>query len=90
MMGEEYILCNVSQGSLDDEHLPTFSLIGSGNPSRMKSIAIFLFFFNSFLDAVFSLFELSYPVETDFQISYPHASKNNFVLPLHISLFKPL
>jgi hypothetical protein len=67
-MGEEYISCNLSQSSLVDENLPTFSLTGLGNPSQMKSIAIFLFFFNSFLVAVFALFELSCPVMTDSQI----------------------
>jgi hypothetical protein len=67
-MGEEAMSCNLSQSSLADEDLPTFSLIGLGNPSQMKSISIFLFFFNSFLAPVFSLFELSYPVETNSQI----------------------
>jgi hypothetical protein len=67
-MGEEYMSCNLSQISLADEHLPTFSLTSLGNPSQMKSIAILLFFFNSFLASVFSLFELSYPVTTDSQI----------------------
>jgi hypothetical protein len=67
-MGEEYMSCNLSQSSLVDEHLPTFSFIGLGNPSQMKSIAIFFFFFNSFLAAVFALFELSYLVTTDSQI----------------------
>jgi hypothetical protein len=61
-MGEEYMSCNLSQSSLADLHLPTFSLTVLGNPSQMKSIAIFLFFFNSFLAAVFSLFELSHPI----------------------------
>jgi hypothetical protein len=60
--------CNLSQSYLADEHLPTFSLIDLGNPSETKSIAILLFFFNSFLAAVFSLFELSYLVTTDSQI----------------------
>ena len=67
-MGEEYILCNLYQSSLADEHLPTFSMTGLDNPSQMKSIVILLFFFNSFLVAVFALFELSYPVTTDNQI----------------------
>jgi hypothetical protein len=64
-MGEEYMSCNVSQSSFVDEHLPTFSLTRLGNPSHIKSIVIFLFFLNSFLAAVFALFELSYPVTTD-------------------------
>jgi hypothetical protein len=67
-MGEEYMSCNLSQSSFADEHLPTFSLTGLGNPSQMKSIAILLFFLNSFLATVFSLFELSYLVTTDSQI----------------------
>jgi hypothetical protein len=67
-MDEEYMSCNLSQSSLVDEHLPTFSLTGLGNPSYMKSIAILLFFFNSFLAVVFALFELSYPITTDSQI----------------------
>jgi hypothetical protein len=67
-MDEEYISCNLSQNYLPDEHLPTFSLIGLGNPSQIKSIAIFLFFFNSFLATIFALFELSYPVTNDSQI----------------------
>jgi hypothetical protein len=60
--------CNLSKSSFADENLPTFSLTRLGNPSHMKSIAILLFFLNSFLAAVFSLFELSYPVTTDSQI----------------------
>ena len=68
VMGEEYMSCNLSQSSLVDEHLPTFFLTRLGNPSQMKSIAIFLFFFNSFLAVVFSLFQLSYPVTTNIQI----------------------
>ena len=67
-MGEEYISCNLSQSSLADEHLPTFSLTELGNPSQMKSIAILLFFLNSFLAVVFSLFQLSYTVTIDSQI----------------------
>jgi hypothetical protein len=67
-MGKEYMSCNLSKISLTDEHLPTFSLTDLGNPSQMKSIAILLFFFNSFLVAVFSLFELSYHVKNDSQI----------------------
>jgi hypothetical protein len=67
-MAEEYMSCNLSQSSLADENLPTFSLIELCNPSQMKSIAIFLFLFTSFLAAVFSLFELSYPVTKDSQI----------------------
>jgi hypothetical protein len=64
-MGEEYMSCNLSQSYFVDEHLPTFSLTGLGNPSQMKSIAILLFFLNSFLATVFALFELSYPIKTD-------------------------
>jgi hypothetical protein len=67
-MGEEYMSYNLSQSSLADEHLPTFYLTGLGNPSQMKSIAILLFFFNSLLVVVFSLFEISYPVTTNSQI----------------------
>jgi hypothetical protein len=67
-MGEGYMSCNLSQSSFADENLPTFSLIGLGNPSRMKSIAILLFFLNFFLAAVFALYELSYHVTTDSQI----------------------
>jgi hypothetical protein len=67
-MGEEYMSCNLSQISLVDERLTTFSLTGLGISSQMKSISIFLFFFNSFLVAVFSPFELSYPVMTNRQI----------------------
>jgi hypothetical protein len=66
-MGEEYMSCNLSQSSLADEHLPTFSVTSLSNPSQMKSIAILLFF-NSFLVAVFAPFELSYPVTTNSQI----------------------
>jgi len=39
----------------------------------MKSIVILLFFFNSFLVAVFGFFEPLYPVTTKYQISYPSA-----------------
>jgi hypothetical protein len=67
-MGEEYMSCNLSQSSLAHENLPTFSPTELGNPSHMKSIVILLLFFNSFLAAVFSLFELSYPVTTNRQI----------------------
>jgi hypothetical protein len=41
-MGEEYISCILSQISLADENLPTFSITVLGNPSHMKSIAILL------------------------------------------------
>jgi hypothetical protein len=67
VMGEEYMSCNLSLIYFV-EHLPTFSLTGLGNPSQIKSIAILLFFLNSFLVVVFALFELSYPITTDIQI----------------------
>jgi hypothetical protein len=56
-MGEEYMSCSLSQSSFADENLPTFYLTGLGNPSQMKSIAIFLFFLNSFLAAVYHLLD---------------------------------
>jgi hypothetical protein len=49
---------------LVDEHFPTLSFTRSHNPSKMKSIVIFLFLFNSFLDVVFGFFELVYLVTT--------------------------
>jgi hypothetical protein len=79
-MGEKYISCSLSQSYLDDEHFPTFSPTGSGNPSQMKSIAILLILFNSFLVALFDFLVALYLVTTDFQILYPCAFKSTFVL----------
>jgi hypothetical protein len=70
---------------LADEHCSTLTFTRFNNPSKMRSIPILLFLFNSFLDAVFGYFELMYPVTTEYQTSYPFACKNVFIILLHNS-----
>jgi hypothetical protein len=81
----EYILCSLSQIYLANEHCPTLSFTGSGNPSRIKSIAILMFLFNSLLVVVFGFFEALYPIMTEYQTSHPCVRNYFFIIMLHIS-----
>jgi len=73
------ISCSLSQIYLADKTFLTFSFTKSGNPSKMKSIDILLFLFNSFLFAIFGFFVAMYPINNHFQLSLPHS------LPLPLS-----
>jgi hypothetical protein len=83
-------ICNLSQIYLDDEHFPTFSLTGSGNPSQMKYVAIFFLLSNSFLATVFGFFVVVYVVTTYCQMSNPCAPRNAFIFALQKALLCPL